>query len=45
MLRIRAGSSVVKDPEPDKVHKHILVTFMGWFLRTLNLGFINNING
>ena len=37
MFRIRAGSSVVNDPEPYKVHKQI-VTFMGWFLRTLNLG-------
>ena len=37
MFRIRAGSSEVDDPEPDKVDKHI-VTFMGWFLRTLNLG-------
>ena len=43
MLRIRAGSSEVNDPEPYKVHKHI-VTFMGWVLRPLNLGFNNNIN-
>ena len=43
MLRIRAGSSVVKDLEPYKVHKQI-DTFMGWFLRTLNLGLNNNIN-